>query len=171
MMAIFSNFAASCPSCNAHYHNHTVDMDRASQVLAQPLPPNVPRTYAVLSERSNVPISTLCHRKHGRRSKEALARSRQYLTPEEVKALIKFVLLMSSLGHPVRIKFIRSLAFRIALRRSANRPLKPPPACPSGHKKLGTDRKLSATGDQSWPLTTYALILHIWLYWWKSPAR
>ncbi|PVH98646.1 hypothetical protein DM02DRAFT_566018, partial [Periconia macrospinosa] len=84
-------------------------MDRASQVLAQPLPPNVPRTYAVLSERGN-----------------ALAQSRQYLTPEEEKALVKFVLLMSSLGHPVRIKFMRSLAFRIALRRSTNRPLKPP---------------------------------------------
>ncbi|KAF1974848.1 hypothetical protein BU23DRAFT_460682 [Bimuria novae-zelandiae CBS 107.79] len=64
-------------------------MDRASQALVQPLPPEVPRTYAVLSERGN-----------------DLARSRQYLTPEEEKALVKFVLLMSSLGHPVQIKFI-----------------------------------------------------------------
>lgn len=62
----------------------------------------------------------------GRRSKEDLAQSRQYLTPEEEKALLKSVLLMSSLGHPVRIKYMRSLAFRIALRRSTNRPLKPP---------------------------------------------
>jgi hypothetical protein len=66
-------------------------MDRASQVLAQSLPPNVPRTYAVLSDRGNVPVLTLCHRKHGRRSKEEVAESRQYLTTEEEKALVKFV--------------------------------------------------------------------------------
>ncbi|KAF2187419.1 hypothetical protein K469DRAFT_501369, partial [Zopfia rhizophila CBS 207.26] len=88
-------------------------MDRASQVLAQCLPPDIPRTYAALSERGNVPISTLHHRNHGRRSKEELARSRQYLTLEE-KAFVKFLFLMSSFGHPVRIKFIRSLAFSIA---------------------------------------------------------
>jgi hypothetical protein len=86
-------------------------MDRATQVLLQPLPPDVPRTYAVLSERGNVPISTLCHRKHGRRSKEDLAQSRQYLAPEEERALVKFMLLMSSLGHPMRIKYMRLLAF------------------------------------------------------------
>ena len=101
--------------------------------------------YAVLSERGNVPIFALCHRKHGRRSKEALAQSRQCLTPEEETTLFKFVLLMSSLGHSVRIKFIRSLAFRIVLRRPTNRPLKPtgpnwPKAFERRHIGLGARR-------------------------------
>lgn len=98
-----------------------------------------------------MPISTLCHRKHGRRSKEALAQSRQYLTPEEEKALVKFVLLMSSLGHPVRIKFMRSLAFRIALRRSANRPLKPPgPNWPRAFEKRHVELKARRVKAMDW---------------------
>jgi hypothetical protein len=32
--------------------------------------------------------------------------------------MIKFLLLISSLGHPVRIKFVPSVAFSIACRRS-----------------------------------------------------
>lgn len=101
-------------------------MDRASQVLAQALPTNIPRTYAALSELGKVAISTLHHRDAGRRSREALAQSQQYLYPDEEKALVKFSLLMSSLGHPARIKFLRSLAFSIARKRSTNVPTKPP---------------------------------------------
>ena len=37
-------------------------MDRASQVLAQGLPPDVPETWATLSERSDVPLTTLYYR-------------------------------------------------------------------------------------------------------------
>ena len=59
---------------------------RASQVLAQALPANVPRTYAALSELGKVAISTLHHRDNGRRSREALAQSQQYLYPDEEKA-------------------------------------------------------------------------------------
>ena len=66
-------------------------MDRASQVLAQALPPDGPRTYAALAEQGDVPLSTL-HRAHGRRSKEQKAQSQQYLTPSEEKALYKFLL-------------------------------------------------------------------------------
>ncbi|KAF2874193.1 hypothetical protein BDV95DRAFT_474614, partial [Massariosphaeria phaeospora] len=87
-------------------------MDRASQVLAQALPVDVPRTYAALSDWGD---------EH--------AHSQQYLTPEEEKAMVKFLLLMSSLGHPVRIKFLPSLAFSIARRRSnvtTNNLIKPP---------------------------------------------
>ena len=101
-------------------------MDRASQVLAQGLPPDIPRTYAALAERGDVPLSTLHHRDQGRRSREELAQSQQYLTPEEEKAIVRFLLLMSNLGHPVRIKFIRSLAFSVARRRSTDNPIKPP---------------------------------------------
>ena len=72
-------------------------------------------------------MSTLYHRAKGRRSREEKAQSQQYLTPDEEKAVVRFLLLMSSLDKPVRIKFIPSLAFSVARRRcAANRPGKPP---------------------------------------------
>jgi hypothetical protein len=102
-------------------------IDRASQVLAQSLLDDVPRTYAARAEQGNVPLSTLHHRAKGRRSREEKAQSQQYLSPEEETAVVRFLLLMSSLGKPVRIKFIPSLAFSVARRRcAANRPRKPP---------------------------------------------
>jgi hypothetical protein len=102
-------------------------MNRASQVLAEGLPSDVHKTYAALGEYGNVPGSTLYHRDHGRRSKEEQAQSRQYLTREEEKAVVKFLLLMSSLGQPVRIKFIPSLALSVARQRSITlKPIKPP---------------------------------------------
>jgi hypothetical protein len=46
---------------------------------------------------------------------------------EEEQAMVKFLLLTSSLGHPVRIKFIPSLAFSITRRRSTGiQSIKPP---------------------------------------------
>lgn len=85
-------------------------------------------TYAARSEHSNVPISTLVHRRHGRRSREEQAQSQQYPGTEEDKALVHFLLLlMSNLGQPVRIKFIRFLTFSIARQRSTKmQPIKPP---------------------------------------------
>lgn len=95
-----------------------VDMNRASQVLAQSLPPDVPRTWAALSERGDVPLTTLYYRAHGRPSARQKAQRQQYLTTEEEKALVTFLLSMSNLGHPVRIKYIPSLAFSLARKRS-----------------------------------------------------
>ncbi|EMD97600.1 hypothetical protein COCC4DRAFT_204905 [Bipolaris maydis ATCC 48331] len=89
-------------------------MDPASQALAQRLPDGVRDTFATRSEHGDVPISTLIHRRLGRRSRAEQAQSQQYLTREEEKALVKFLLLMSSLGQPVRVKYLRSLAFSIA---------------------------------------------------------
>ncbi|KAH8732698.1 hypothetical protein GQ44DRAFT_600821 [Phaeosphaeriaceae sp. PMI808] len=63
-------------------------------MLAQGLPLGASRAYAALAERG-----------------DELAQSQQYLTPEEEKAIVKFLLLMSNFGHPVRIKFMSSLAF------------------------------------------------------------
>jgi hypothetical protein len=102
-------------------------MDRASKVLAQAPPSDTPRTWAALSEWGDVPLHTLYYRAHGRPSREEKAQRQQYLTVEEEKALVTFLLLMSSLGQPVRIKYIPSLAFSIARRRSTpNKPIKPP---------------------------------------------
>jgi hypothetical protein len=102
-------------------------MDPASRALAQALPAGVADTYANRSEYGHAPLSTVIHRDHGRRSREEHAESQQYLTRDEEKALVRFLLLKSSLGQPVRIKFVRSLAFSIARQRlPANRPSKPP---------------------------------------------
>ena len=57
---------------------------------------------------------------------EEKAQSQQYLSLWEEDALVKFLLQMSDLGQPVRIKFIPFLAFCVARQRSENRPLKPP---------------------------------------------
>jgi hypothetical protein len=102
-------------------------MDRASQALAEVFSEGEPAPYRAVSEKSSVPRSTLHRRKHGGASIEVKAQSQQYLTPDEEKAMVKFLLLMSSFGHPVRIKYIPSLAFSIARRRStAIKSIKPP---------------------------------------------
>jgi hypothetical protein len=81
-------------------------MVKASQALALELPPGVRDTYAARAEHGNAALSTVHHRARGRRSKEEKAQSQQYLTPLEEKALVKFLLQMSDLGQPVRIKYI-----------------------------------------------------------------
>jgi hypothetical protein len=43
-------------------------MDKASQVLAQGVPPGVPRSYRALADHGNVPHITLYYRDRGRRS-------------------------------------------------------------------------------------------------------
>ncbi|KAF2869017.1 hypothetical protein BDV95DRAFT_453793, partial [Massariosphaeria phaeospora] len=84
-------------------------MDKASQVLAQGVSPGMRTSYRALAGHSQK------------------AQSQQYLTPWEEKALVKFLLQMSDLGQPVRIKFIPSLAFVATRQRPATqRPLKPP---------------------------------------------
>jgi hypothetical protein len=102
-------------------------MDPASKALAEALATDEPMSYRALADRKNVPRSTLHRRKQGGASKETKAQLQQYLTPDEEKAMVKFLLLMSSLGHPVRIKYIPSLAFTIARQRSTPiKPIKPP---------------------------------------------
>jgi hypothetical protein len=57
------------------------------------------------------------------------AQGQQYLTPDEEKAFVAYLLLMSELGQPVRIKYIPSLAFSLARRRTTTttgKPIKPP---------------------------------------------
>ncbi|OCK75705.1 hypothetical protein K432DRAFT_259657, partial [Lepidopterella palustris CBS 459.81] len=71
-------------------------------------------TYVALSKRAEVPYSTMYHRAHRRRSIEDKAKSQQYLTPSEEKALVKYILRMCSLGFPIRMKSLRSLTFMIA---------------------------------------------------------
>ena len=106
---------------------NVVRMDPASLALAQPLSPGVSRTWAARADRKNVPLSTLHHRFQGRPSKQEAAQRRQYLTPDEEKAVVKFLLMKSALGHPVQIKFLPSIAFSVARQRSClDKPSKPP---------------------------------------------
>ncbi|KAF2688994.1 hypothetical protein K458DRAFT_331716, partial [Lentithecium fluviatile CBS 122367] len=86
-------------------------MDKASRVLAEGLPEGMPNTYAALAAHGDVPLSTLHHRARGRRSREAKAQSQQYLYPYEENALVEFLIHQSTLGRPVRMKHIPSLAF------------------------------------------------------------
>jgi hypothetical protein len=92
-------------------------MDAASKALAD-APPSDGRTWAARADSSGVALTTLYNRYHGRPSKEEIAQLQQYLTVEEEKALVAFLLLMSSLGQPVRVKYIPTLAFSIARPRS-----------------------------------------------------
>ncbi|RII22709.1 hypothetical protein CUC08_Gglean013427 [Alternaria sp. MG1] len=102
-------------------------MDKASRALAQPVPPSLSDSYRARADRSGVPHTTLHHRARGRRSIEEKAQSQQYLAPYEEDALVRFLLQLSDLGQPVRIKYIRFLAFCVTGQRSeTDRPLKPP---------------------------------------------
>ncbi|KAF2788613.1 hypothetical protein K505DRAFT_216058, partial [Melanomma pulvis-pyrius CBS 109.77] len=51
----------------------------------------------------DIPISTLHHRGQGRPSKETKAQRQQELTPEKEKAVVRLLLLMFDLGHPMRM--------------------------------------------------------------------
>ncbi|KAF2475258.1 uncharacterized protein BDR25DRAFT_213265, partial [Lindgomyces ingoldianus] len=80
-----------------------------SKVLAaQCFPPDVRKTYAALSDWGD-----------GRPLIEEKAHKQQYITKEEEKALVTFLLLMSDLAQSVRIKYIPSLAFSITRWRSS----------------------------------------------------
>jgi hypothetical protein len=140
-------------------------MDRASQVLGEGLPADEPRTYAALAGRGGVPRSTIWHRAHGRPSKEDKAQRQQYLTPVEEKALAKYLIRMSDIGYPVPIKYVPSLAFIIACRRSTtDEAIKPPgknwpKAFEKRHPKLNS-RKVKAVDWNRHDNNIYDKITH-----------
>lgn len=88
-------------------------MDRASQVLAQGVPPSVPKSYRALADHySNTSYSTLYHHARRRPSREEKAQGQQYLKPYEEEVIVKYLLQMADLGYPIRMKFIPPLACR-----------------------------------------------------------
>jgi hypothetical protein len=95
-------------------------MDKARQVLAQGVPPGMRRSYRTLADHGGVARSTLHRRDHGGPSDKDKADSQLYLKPWEESALVKFILHMSDLGQPVRIKYIPALAF-VATRAAPSR--------------------------------------------------
>ncbi|KAF2728205.1 hypothetical protein EJ04DRAFT_516761 [Polyplosphaeria fusca] len=92
-------------------------MDRASRALAKGVPPGVPKSYRALADHGGDPRATLHHRAHGRRSIEEKAQNQLYLSPSEAKGVIQFLLHMSDLGQPVRMKYIPMIAFRATRQR------------------------------------------------------
>ena len=74
-------------------------------------------TYATLSGLSRVPESTLWHRDHGCSSIQQKGAKQQYLTIQEEKALVNYVLRMSRNGYPLPVKFVRTLALVIVRQR------------------------------------------------------
>ena len=102
-------------------------MDKASQVLAEDHYSGEHTSFRARSRRSNVPRTTLQHRARGRRSLTEKAQSQQHLTPWEEKALVKFLVHQDALGQPVRIKYVGSIAFSLARRRTTSQTaIKPP---------------------------------------------
>jgi len=76
-------------------------------------------SYGALSNQSGVPLSTLWHRDHGRGSIKQKAASQQYLTPQEEKALVDYLLRMSRKGYPLPVNLARNLAHIILLQRAS----------------------------------------------------
>jgi hypothetical protein len=140
-------------------------MDRASRALARGVPPGVPASYRALADHGDVPHSTLHHRARGRRSREEKAQRQQYLYPYEEDVIVKYLLQMSDLGYPIRIKFFPSLAFRVTRHRPAtDRPLKPPDrhwpkALEKRHPEL-IARRLKALDWNRHEKNTYRKIVH-----------
>jgi hypothetical protein len=102
--------------------NKSAAMDKASRVLAQPVPPSLSESYRARADRGGVPHTTLHHRARGRRSIKEKAQGQQYLAPYEEDALVHFLLQLSDLGQPVRIKHIRFLAFCVTRQRPEPKP-------------------------------------------------
>jgi hypothetical protein len=104
------------------------NMDRASQVLAQGVPPSVPNSYRALADHhGNISYSTLYHRARGRPSREEKAQGQEYLKPYEEEVIVKYLLQMADLGYPIRMKFIPSLAYSVTRHRpTTERPPKAP---------------------------------------------
>lgn len=75
-------------------------------------------TYATLAESTQVPLSTLWHRNHGRRSRKAAAAARQLLTQCEEKALIDYLLRAAKRGFPMPLKLLPYLANVVIRQRS-----------------------------------------------------
>jgi hypothetical protein len=107
--------------------NKPAAMDKASRVLAQPVPPSLSESYRARADCGGVSHTTLHYCVRGRCSIEIKAQSQQYLALYEEDALVHFLLQLSDLGQPVRIKHIRFLAFCVTRQRpEADRPPKPP---------------------------------------------
>jgi hypothetical protein len=77
------------------------------------------QTYTAAAKSYDIPVSSLWHRVHGRRSRSDAKVDRQYLTPSEEKGLRDCVLHKAALGQYVTVKLLRYLAREIVRRRTS----------------------------------------------------
>ena len=103
-------------------------IDRASKALAEASLAGEPQNIRCYIKMQWSSFDYFYYRDHRRRSKKEKDQLQQYLTPSEEEALEKYLKLIADLGNPVRIRFLCSLAFSIARRRSTttNEAMKPP---------------------------------------------
>ena len=73
---------------------------------------------AVLAGMTGAGASTIWYRKRGRPSVRQKAITQQYLTPLEERALVNYLLRSDKNGYPLPVKFARTLAHIIAIRRT-----------------------------------------------------
>ena|SRR5450432_1933498 len=96
---------------------------------------------------------------------EEKARGQQYLKPYEEDVVVKYLLQMSDLRQPIRIKFIPFIAFRVTCHRpTTNRPFKPPSrnwtkALEKRHPEL-IARRVKALDWNRHEKNTYRKIIH-----------
>lgn len=76
-------------------------------------------SYAIQSRSAGIPASTLWRRANNKPSLADKAANQQYLTPQEEKALVEYVLRLADNGYPLPVKFLRSLALIIVRQRSS----------------------------------------------------
>jgi hypothetical protein len=86
-------------------------MDRASQVLTQGVPASIPTLYRALADHGHVPHTTLHHCAHRWQSIEEKAQSQHYLTLSEDKAVLDYLLQMTHIRQPVKMKYMPAIAF------------------------------------------------------------
>ena len=99
--------------------------NRATEVLAEGLPKDTPRSFHALADHCDVSHIILQHRARGRVQQKA--RSQQYLVVSEETAIGSFLLQQDAFGRPLRIKLIPSIAFAVTSQHSVPlRPHKPP---------------------------------------------
>ncbi|OKO98095.1 hypothetical protein PENSUB_9531 [Penicillium subrubescens] len=116
--------------------------DPATTVLVLNEQSEQPKNYSALSKSSGIPSSTLRDRDHGRISKKERAVEQQYLTPQEEKSLLEYVLRLSKNGYPLPVKFLRALAWEIARRRSS-------------HMQIPVANEATRPPGKNWPQAFY----------------
>jgi hypothetical protein len=99
-------------------------------------------SYAALSKLNNIPAATLWRRTQGKPSRKDKAASQQYLTPQEEKALVHYLLRAYENGRPFPTRALRSFAQVIARQR------------PSTFQVPATDHEVPPPG-KNWPQGFY----------------
>ena len=103
---------------------------------------NKSNSYAARSRLSEIPITTLWRRDQGKPSKRDKAAKQQYLTPQEEKALLQYVLRAYENGRPFPTRALRSFAQVIVRQR------------PSTSQTPAIDCDVRPPG-KNWPLGFY----------------